>query len=266
MQVVEDNLIIEHDAGFFSCCSVKLDNIVSFFNTYKRLPKSIDATSQFWGYKTTHTDVTSIFFKTLDGDIPYVRDVRACHEYQVHDYKTLDFEGVAPFIKKYFSPSDRVMEKIAFFNDTYKIDFENTVSIYYRGLDKIRETRIGSYEDFLRKADTIKDKKFFIQTDTREFRDIFSSTFKNSFYFEELPTVNDDRSKVIHHCIDPSQREELGINILAVSNIISKTNSILTHSGNCGIWAVYYRGNNNGVYQYLRNFNDYDDTKSYWLA
>ena len=31
-------VISTHNAGFFSCCSLRLDNIIRFFNKYKLLP------------------------------------------------------------------------------------------------------------------------------------------------------------------------------------------------------------------------------------
>ena len=37
--VNNDILYTRHsNAGFFSCCSVKLDNIIQYYNIYKKLP------------------------------------------------------------------------------------------------------------------------------------------------------------------------------------------------------------------------------------
>lgn len=38
---------ITHNAGFFSCCSVKLTKIVEFINLNKKLPDSVDSSAQF---------------------------------------------------------------------------------------------------------------------------------------------------------------------------------------------------------------------------
>ncbi len=40
-----------HNAGFFSCCSVKLTKIVEFINSNKRLPDNVDSSEQFSLYK-----------------------------------------------------------------------------------------------------------------------------------------------------------------------------------------------------------------------
>ena len=42
---------ITHNAGFFSCCSVKLTEIVEFINSNKRLPDIVDSSEQFIVYK-----------------------------------------------------------------------------------------------------------------------------------------------------------------------------------------------------------------------
>ena len=51
---------IIHNAGFFSCCSVKLHQIIKFFNTQKKLPDIVDSSAQFKWYKTQNksNDIT----------------------------------------------------------------------------------------------------------------------------------------------------------------------------------------------------------------
>ncbi len=38
------DLIITHNHGFFSCCNIKLRNIIEFYNKYKEIPRYIDCT------------------------------------------------------------------------------------------------------------------------------------------------------------------------------------------------------------------------------
>ena len=40
-----------HNAGFFSCCSTKLADIVKFINSNKKLPDNVDSSQQFSRYK-----------------------------------------------------------------------------------------------------------------------------------------------------------------------------------------------------------------------
>ena len=42
---------ITHNFGFFSCCSVKLSNIVNFINVKKKIPNIVDSSEQFKLYK-----------------------------------------------------------------------------------------------------------------------------------------------------------------------------------------------------------------------
>ena len=55
------SLIITHNAGFFSCCSVRLHHIVRFINDFKKLPNSVDSSKQFEWYKQNKNDADITF-------------------------------------------------------------------------------------------------------------------------------------------------------------------------------------------------------------
>jgi hypothetical protein len=262
-----DSLRIFHNAGFFSCCSVRISEIVEFFNTFKKLPRTVDSSFQFSAYKTANKDLTPEFFKTLDDEFFYKRNIICTREDQWLNYKTLDFEGITPFVKKYFSLSDRAMEMVKSFESKYQFDYDNIISVFYRGLDKNTETGIAPFEEFIMKADELyKDNKsFFIQTDTEEFRNAFTSTFKNSFYLEEAPVSNANAWGVMHNLVPIDKRESLALTILASTYMISKTHSIITHTGNCGLWSMYYRGNANNIYQYFQPKDTPHKREKHWL-
>jgi hypothetical protein len=262
-----DSLRIFHNAGFFSCCSVRISEIVEFFNTFKKLPRTVDSSFQFSAYKTANKDLTPEFFKTLDDELFYKRNIVCTREDQWLNYKTLDFEGVTPLVKKYFSLSDRALEMVNSFESKYQFDYNNIRSVFYRGLDKNTETGIAPFEEFIMKADELyrDNKSFFIQTDTEEFRDAFTSTFKNSFYLEEAPVSNANAWGVMHNLVPIDKRESLALTILASTYMISKTYSIITHTGNCGLWSMYYRGNANNVYQYFQPKDTQYERGKHWL-
>ena len=46
-----DVLYTRHNSGFFSCCSVKLNNIVDYINNQHKIPKHVDSSEQFKWYK-----------------------------------------------------------------------------------------------------------------------------------------------------------------------------------------------------------------------
>jgi hypothetical protein len=51
------------DAGFFSCCSIKLEAIINYFNENKKLPSEIDGKHLFKLYKPRNcNDITYHFF------------------------------------------------------------------------------------------------------------------------------------------------------------------------------------------------------------
>ena len=57
-------LKITHNFGFFSCCSVKLHDIVEYFNYHKNIPSDVDSSEQFEWYKINKTgDITYDYFK-----------------------------------------------------------------------------------------------------------------------------------------------------------------------------------------------------------
>ena len=53
---------VTHNSGFFSCCSVILDNIVQFINNHHNLP-IVDSSEQFKWYKIKPGDITYDYFE-----------------------------------------------------------------------------------------------------------------------------------------------------------------------------------------------------------
>ena len=55
--------------GFFSCCSVMLDNIVHFYNSNKMLPLQIDTSEIFGWYKKDgdNSDIRHDYFEDYNG-------------------------------------------------------------------------------------------------------------------------------------------------------------------------------------------------------
>ena len=58
-------LKITHNAGFFSCCSIKLKKIIEYYNNNKKIPNKVDSSEQFKLYKpcSLKEDITYHFFK-----------------------------------------------------------------------------------------------------------------------------------------------------------------------------------------------------------
>lgn len=260
-QIAPGIIKINHNAGFFSCCSVRLGSIVHYFNKEKQLPKYVDSSTQFQWYKELQTDVTFQYFKhynEIENDITYTSDIDYHDTKQFGFYKDLDFEKNNPFIKKYFTPSNLVQNKINAIVQKYEIDYDNTCALFHRGLDKVTETEICSYEDKIEKAkELLKENpniRFLIQSDETGFIEKACETFPdNSFYCkDEIFHMDHDAKTLIDHKYreNPEDRAQ---NLLAVLVIMSKCKHVIISSGNCDIWTVLFRGNAKNVTQFFKN-------------
>ena len=254
-------LTVRHfsNAGFFSCCSVRLDRIITYFNTHKKLPLIVDSSSIFTLYKThSNNDITFDYFDDYNNhtNIIYEKEIDYNHDQQFMDYSKLKYDDVADFIKKYFSPSNNLKKYIAALEYKYNINYENTCVLFYRGNDKITETEISNYNDYIVYAQEVLTKNpnitFFIQSDETEFIKTMQLAFPNNSFVMEKETRH------MSKCVS-SVDFKIRTNIdkysklyLAITIVMSKCKYIICGSGNCSIWIMLYRGNNTNTYQYLK--------------
>jgi hypothetical protein len=250
-------LRVTHNAAFFSCCSIRLYDIINYFNSNKELPEIVDSSEQFQMHKNQPGDITHYFFKTTEDNIPYSNEViftTSNDERQFLDYSTINLKEVLPFVKKYFKLSDFTRQRIDFFIEKYRINYQDVCAVYYRGLDKVTETNVGSHETFIDKCKEIHSKnpniKFLVQTDELDFVEKFISEFGDCILINELPKIRKQTTLVTYH-IQPEHRVNFGIDFLAATYIVSQCKILVTHSGNCGLWSVLLRGNFENVHQYI---------------
>jgi hypothetical protein len=251
--------------GFFSCCTIRLKAIYDFLRIEKRLPVTFDYSTQFVNYRSDESsDLESLFFadpNSITANIELYKDSVEWHDWisnfdYLENLKTIG--ELYQFVDKYFRPSQTIQKVIRDFEIESSIDYSNTVAVCYRGNDKCNETKIASHDVFISKAeDILKENpnvRFLVQTDETEFKDAFLKRFpENSFYNKNLKTMNHTPDWVIHLCIDKSERTSLGVNILAMVNVMSKCKWLITHTGNCSFWIVLYRKNFDRVYQMINN-------------
>lgn len=251
-------LSIRHNAGFFSCCTIRLIEIIKFFNQHKRLPASIDDKEQFAFFKKNPEDyVVPEFFKTTDFPVEHTKEVVVTEEpgeVSFGDYSKLHFEDVNPFLYKYFSPSDAVWNICSKYEANYQIDFQNTCAIFYRGNDKKRECEITPYEDFINKAQEVLDAnpdiRFLVQPDETEFLQAFTKAFPGRcFNFKETPHMRRKDSAIFYE-LPSDKKMDHGQHFLAAVLTMSRCKHVITHSGNGGMFCVLYRGNFDNVFQF----------------
>ena len=263
-------LKILHDAGLFSCCTVKLLQIVRFFNENRKLPDFVDGSHQFGIFKTRQQDLTNVFFEIDDSDITYEDFIKGSltdDELQFSDYTKLTLEELLPFVKKYFGFSNYVKDQIKIFENTYEINYENLCSVFYRGLDKVNETELADHKTFIDKCKQIQldnpNINFLLQTDETEFFDLFVKEFPNSLYIKELPQLPKQNSHIAVNVV-PDQRISFAIAFLAATHIVSKCKIMVTHTGNCGLWATLFRGNTENFYQFITGAKAEGVTYNFW--
>ena len=252
---------ITHNYGFFSCCSVKLWQIVDFINSNKNLPDTVDSSQQFKWYKNVENkdkDITFDYFENYNNirDDNLIYPINYNHDHQFINYNDLDYKCLTPLIKKYFSPSVEINEIIINIEKKYNIIYENICVLFYRGNDKNREIYKCDYHEYLNYAEQLLTKNpkivFLIQSDETNFIEFMTNKFpNNSFYFK-------DEIRHMEKCNDTvdikmsSDNYGFSKKYLAITIIMSKCNYIICGSGNCDVWIMLYRGNNKNVIQNLK--------------
>jgi hypothetical protein len=255
-------LLIKHNYGLFSCCSVRLHKIVDYFNKNKVCPDIVNSSEQFKWYKPEGEtrDITHDYFnKDLEDNfaVPFTGFVNYIQQYQFIDYKQIDYNSIIPFLKKYFSPSLEIQQIINTMEQKYNLpeQYNNICVLFHRGNDKATETMICPYEHTFYNARVIKKKnpgiRFLIQSDETEFIQKAQEQFPGSIVFnDEIRHMNKNEIRTVDYDV----REnifEFSKKYLAITIIMSKCKYIICGTGNCSIWIMLYRGNANNIIQYL---------------
>ena len=262
-------LKVTHNAGFFSCCSVRLEQIVNYLNNQRILPEVVDSSQQFHLYKNKKYDcdneneVVFEFFEhynKIDCLIEFNKPITINNMcFQFDNYKKVNFTYINPFIKKYFTPSLYIQNISNELIKKYHIDINNCVAIYYRGTDKKQETELGSFDTYYEKLKEILKIKnnlsILIQTDSSDFLNYMVDKLKNFNTSNQIIIISENTTsstdKGIHNEKKRSENFEDMKILLASFLIISKCKYIICSSGNCSIWMMFFRGNANNVYQNL---------------
>lgn len=249
-----------HNAGFFSCATLRLIDIMKFFNQHKGVPTIVDSSEQFVFYKNDLSEniVPAFYNEMVPMDIIHTGEVMMTHEpgeVSFSDYSKLCFADMAPFIEKYFSPSQTVGDMVHIYQSKYGIDFENTCAIFYRGNDKQKECVVTPYIDFIVQAQQILEDnpgiRFLVQPDETEFLREFMAAFPGRcFYFTETPHMRKKDSAIFYE-LPPEKKTEHGQYFLAAVLTMAKCKHLILHSGNGAMWCAMYRGNFDNVHQFM---------------
>lgn len=255
-----------HCAGMFSCCSIRLEMIVEYYNKHQyTLPSEMYSLEQFSLYNpSTFENITRLYFSSenqvkLLVDLPST-NVDYHHEYQFEIYKDLNYDTLVPIVQKYFYPSLDILHLTNEFAKIYEIDYDNTCVLFYRGNDKIKETTLCAYEELTEKAKLVLEKnpsmKLLVQSDETEFIKHCLSCFPNRAFYMENHIKHVHKNGEIpptHYFSNYNELLLYNQYFLAIIITMSKCNTIICTSGNCSVWIMYYRGHAHNVYQNLNN-------------
>lgn len=256
------NIIITQSAGFFSCVSVRLDAIIQYYNRFNSLPHIVDSTQQFKLYKLygqEHLNIVPDYFLNPD-DIQNTfilnEFILYKENFQGKNYKEINYTPILPFVKKYFSPTKEITDTIIYMEQKYNLDYNNICVLFYRGLDKVTEFPIPTYNDVIQKANEIKTEnpniKFVLQSDEIEFIDAAFAAFPDSIVFrDEIRTSNRKNSSVDLIYREKNENYFYSKLFLAIVLIMSKARFVVCNTGNISLWICLFRGNAENVSQYL---------------
>jgi hypothetical protein len=254
-------LVVEHSAGFFSCCSMRLFSIMEYWNRTGVLPE-VDSSKQWTSYcdkwvVKCKVDLTSVFFKQrrevlgAEGREPiaFSSDGRD----QFGNYANIHFSECRFLIDRYFSPSAFVLEEMSRIEKQLSFCREKTCAVIYRGNDKSVETNIPSPEEFVERARLLRREhpeiRFWIQSDELEFYQCFKAAFPDSLDLG-LPRMARQAS-AIQYKLRGSEKTAQAIRFLAVLKLMGQCEQVIINSGNVGMWCCLFRGGVSGVQQYL---------------
>lgn len=256
--ITKNSVTTNHNAGFFSCCTIKLCDITTYIDRYKKLPELVDSSNQFALYKDISEkrgkDITYDYFEhynNIDLSFKYSKALKLHHSIQFANYQSINYESLKPIIKKYFSLSRQVKEELSLLEKD--IDLQKICVLLYRGNDKATETKLCRYEEFLLYANKILEKdgnvKFLLQSDESEFFGFFESHFPdNSFSFKDKIRHMPKRSSSVD--LELRNNYIYSKYYLAITYLMAKCKYIICQSGNTSLWVALYRGSSDGIFQF----------------
>lgn len=273
-----DILRSSHNCGFFSNCSVLLHHITQYYEANQRLPHKIDSSRGWELYRLSPDplhDTRLDFFKEATPSSLDLIPSFALYGWNFHHsvYSSLTYSSWIPFIKKYFSPTEEILDRVISLENTDKLDYENTCGLYYRGTSGSIERPSPTADAYVNEAKKIHslnpDIKFIIQSDEEDFVVKMKESFPDNFiYFDEnigrttrAPTstkVTHDGSNAYYEGGDkPLYIAEAGTQalhdftktLLAIVLVLSKCRYLICNSSNVSAWTVLYRGHSTNVIQ-----------------
>jgi len=178
-------------------------------------------------------------------------------QFDLYDFKTYN-----QIVKRFFNPSDIILERKKILINKYAIDLSKTISVLYRGTDKGSELTLASPTDYLKVVQELLEKnpdfKVLIQTDQTQVIEFFYNILGDKIItFSETPSTTSNR--VIWSLMEENENDSIDWSQWFDSALrcVSECKYVINHTGNVAFFANLYRGNVERVYQ----FNEFGELK-----
>jgi len=255
------------NSGFYSNSYQTFLSLIMCLNS-GIIPDKINYAQGFWYFKRDkNLDIYPLFYKTNYNinELPVNKNLflpdsfNGANTYNLDTIKLYNFEDYTKILNCFFSPSDQINTIKQQLISKYNINFERTISVFYRGTDKHTECRLPSKEYVLEQTKKLTnihpECRVLIQTDQLQVRDFFKQEFgEKCFYFDEA--VVTDTSKVTWLIIheetndDPIAKAQI---FDAVLRLVAECKYVVNHTGNCGAFVDLFRGNMENTFKYNHN-------------
>ena len=245
-------VINEHWAGFFSCACLRLDQIIDYCISNKKSPERIINNKSFlWCNPNTNNDIVPDFFTSNNKiNINYEKKVRCdLPEAQFMKYSELPLIDIYPYVRRYFTPSQKINIIKNSLIQKYSINLSNSCALFLRGNDKAKECKIPDYNEYIIQATTILQTnpsiKFIIQSDEIEFIEAMKNKFPNNIiFYEEIRAISKNITRTVdNHGQTPESNHKYALNFLAIVLIMSESKYVVCNSGNISLWIALFREN-----------------------
>lgn len=248
-------------SGFFSCCGIRLQEIINCMNKSGRFP-IVDSSAQFYKHKDYSCDATSSFFRPavyagiFDSCNIRITDNDSDDLYtmRMDDYARLNFKDLSILIECYFHISDAVLERKNMLIRKYGINTARTIAVCYRGNDTVKDSMIPpTYDEMISEIGKVAGTgdAILVQSDEAEFYDAVREKYPQMVKIDEIVCIPRNPNTSVPDMLPVGQRMEQAMLFLAVTSIMSECSGIVTTSGNVGLWLCLLRNSANNVHQHL---------------
>ena len=260
------NLTDTHKGGFFSCTFSALNSIVQAYNSCKILPQNINLDPCLSMSCDSSKNLYDVFFK-IKGSIdinsslgvfshPNKNTYKIPIIFASRPFKEQNYNAISPLWNKYFNLNKDMRSLCNKLINKYSINSNETLGVYYRGSDKVKEEQLPTYQEYINKVKNTLDKGSFkrviVQTDEEKFKDLFLSSIENSFYFTDLSFSQTGDG--VHR-----ELRKLGKNqtsnskyMLAMVYIFSQLHGLVVNTSHVSHAMCLYRNSVKNVLQYRR--------------